>query len=117
MGRTELQDAVPKTVGIVTALNPVLGYKRGFVASDELNPQKARILLTLALMKPRQSSNIQQLFMIYQLESRGDVCALSSLWICRVGRCAWSGFHPIQIAQFPTTAEGSIKINERNFTP
>ncbi len=37
----------------------------GFVASDELNPQKSRILLMLALLKPRSSSDIQQLFMTY----------------------------------------------------
>jgi len=37
----------------------------GFVASDELNPQKARILLTLALLKPRPSSQIQELFYTY----------------------------------------------------
>jgi L-asparaginase len=37
----------------------------GFVASDELNPQKARILLTLALLQPRSASQIQQLFYQY----------------------------------------------------
>lgn len=37
----------------------------GFVASDELNPQKARILLTLALLKPRANSQIQELFYTY----------------------------------------------------
>jgi L-asparaginase len=37
----------------------------GFVASDELNPQKARILLMLALMKPRSTADLQQLFMTY----------------------------------------------------
>jgi L-asparaginase len=36
-----------------------------FVASDELNPQKARILLTLALLKPRTNSQIQELFYTY----------------------------------------------------
>jgi L-asparaginase len=36
-----------------------------FVASDELNPQKARILLTLALLKPRTSAEIQILFSTY----------------------------------------------------
>jgi len=35
------------------------------VASDELNPQKARILLTLALLKTRSNSDIQQLFYTY----------------------------------------------------
>lgn len=37
----------------------------GFIASDELNPQKARILLSLALLTPRSPSDIQQLFMTY----------------------------------------------------
>jgi len=37
----------------------------GFVASDELNPQKARILLMLALLKPRSLVDIQQLFQTY----------------------------------------------------
>ena len=37
----------------------------GFVASDELNPPKARILLMLALLKPRSTAEIQQLFLTY----------------------------------------------------
>ncbi|HWI67639.1 MAG TPA: type II asparaginase [Nitrospiraceae bacterium] len=37
----------------------------GFVASDELNPQKSRILLTLALLKPRTTMDIQKLFQTY----------------------------------------------------
>jgi len=36
----------------------------GFVASDELNPQ-SRILLSLALLKPRPASELQQLFSTY----------------------------------------------------
>jgi L-asparaginase len=36
-----------------------------FVASDELNPQKARVLLMLALLKPRTNSEIQNLFYTY----------------------------------------------------
>ena len=36
-----------------------------FVASDELNPQKARILLMLALLKPRTNADIQKLFYTY----------------------------------------------------
>src|ERR1700746_2436073 len=36
-----------------------------FVASDELNPQKARILLMLALLKPRATADIQTLFYTY----------------------------------------------------
>jgi L-asparaginase len=37
----------------------------GFIASDELNPQKARILLTLALLKKRTPEQMQQLFYTY----------------------------------------------------
>jgi L-asparaginase len=37
----------------------------GFVASDELNPQKARILLMLLLLKPRPLSEIQKAFYTY----------------------------------------------------
>ena len=37
----------------------------GFIASDELNPQKARILLTLALLNKRTPEQIQQLFYTY----------------------------------------------------
>jgi L-asparaginase len=37
----------------------------GLVASDELNPQKSRILLSLALLKPRSASQIQELFTTY----------------------------------------------------
>ena len=37
----------------------------GFVASDELNPQKARILLSLALLKQRTPHEIQKLFYNY----------------------------------------------------
>jgi L-asparaginase len=37
----------------------------GFVASDELNPQKARILLTLLLMTHRPVSEIQKAFYAY----------------------------------------------------
>jgi L-asparaginase len=36
-----------------------------FVASDELNPQKSRILLMLALLKPRTTIEIQDLFYSY----------------------------------------------------
>ena len=36
-----------------------------FVVSDELNPQKARILLMLALLKPRTSAEVQSLFYSY----------------------------------------------------
>jgi L-asparaginase len=36
-----------------------------FVASDELNPQKSRILLMLALLKPRTTPELQDLFYSY----------------------------------------------------
>ena len=37
----------------------------GFVASDELNPQKSRVLLSLALMKHRRPEGLQALFSTY----------------------------------------------------
>ena len=37
----------------------------GLIASDELNPQKARILLTLALLQPHTPEQLQQLFYTY----------------------------------------------------
>jgi L-asparaginase len=37
----------------------------GFIASDELNPQKARILLSLALLKPHSKSELQGMFTTY----------------------------------------------------
>ena len=39
--------------------------KLGFVASDELNPQKARILLSLLLLNPHSASEIQTAFNTY----------------------------------------------------
>jgi L-asparaginase len=39
--------------------------KLGFIASDELNPQKARILLSLALLKSPDAKAIQQMFSTY----------------------------------------------------
>jgi L-asparaginase len=36
-----------------------------FVASDELNPQKSRMLLMLALLKPRNTAELQSLFQSY----------------------------------------------------
>ena len=37
----------------------------GFIASDELNPQKSRILLSLALLKPHSGKQIQEMFAAY----------------------------------------------------
>jgi len=39
--------------------------KLGFIASDELNPQKARILLSLALLKSNSAAAIQKMFQTY----------------------------------------------------
>ena len=39
--------------------------KLGFVASDELNPQKSRILLTLALLKNTPAAQLQTMFRTY----------------------------------------------------
>jgi L-asparaginase len=37
----------------------------GFIASDELNPQKSRILLALALLKQRNKDELQRMFQSY----------------------------------------------------
>ena len=37
----------------------------GFVASDELNPQKSRVLLSLALLKPHTTQQLQEMFATY----------------------------------------------------
>src|SRR5687768_2264202 len=39
--------------------------KLGFIASDELNPQKSRVLLSLALLKKRDPKALQNLFYTY----------------------------------------------------
>jgi L-asparaginase len=39
--------------------------KLGFIASDELNPQKARILLALALLKPPSAAALQTMYRTY----------------------------------------------------
>jgi len=67
--------AVKKGVVVVRASRVVTGKvgrnveldddKLGFIASDELNPQKARILLGLALLKTRTPKDIQELFYQY----------------------------------------------------
>jgi L-asparaginase len=51
--------------GIVARNNEVDDDKRDFVASDTLNPQKARILLTVALTKTRDTKEIQRIFYEY----------------------------------------------------
>jgi len=52
-------------IGVVSRNVEVDDDKLGFVASDELNPQKARILLSLALLKPRSPAELQRLFYTY----------------------------------------------------
>ena len=51
--------------GIVGRNVEVNDDERGFVASYELNPQKSRILLSLALLKPRTAPELQRLFETY----------------------------------------------------
>jgi L-asparaginase len=53
------------TTGLVGRNVELNDDKLGFIASDELNPQKSRILLSLALLQPRSPSDMQQLFMTY----------------------------------------------------
>jgi len=68
-------DAVKKGVIVVRASRVPTGLvgrnveinddKEGFIASDELNPQKARILLSLALLKNSKAPEIQKMYMTY----------------------------------------------------
>jgi L-asparaginase len=51
--------------GLVDRNVEVNDDKLGLVASDELNPQKARILLSLALLKTSQPAQIQEMFRTY----------------------------------------------------
>ena len=53
------------TTGLVGRNVELDDDKLGFIASDELNPQKSRILLSLALLKSRSPADLQQLFMTY----------------------------------------------------
>jgi len=73
---TAAANAVKKGVFVVRSSRVVTGTvgrnveldddELGFVASDELNPQKARILLGLALLKPgRKTADLQTLFQTY----------------------------------------------------
>src|SRR6185369_3107246 len=72
---TAAANAVKKGVVVVRASRVVTGSvgrnvelnddELGFIASDELNPQKARILLTLALLKQRTPEQLQQMFYTY----------------------------------------------------
>jgi L-asparaginase len=52
--------------GRVTQFNQVFDDKKlGTIASDDLNPQKARILLMLALSVTKDKSKIQEMFLEY----------------------------------------------------
>jgi L-asparaginase len=72
---TAAANAVKKGVTVVRSSRVVTGNvgrnvelnddELGFIASDELNPQKARILLMLALMKNRTPTELQTLFRTY----------------------------------------------------
>jgi L-asparaginase len=53
------------TVGLVGRNVELDDDKLGFIASDELNPQKSRILLSLALLKQRPAADLQKLFQTY----------------------------------------------------
>jgi len=52
-------------IGAVLIHGEVDDEKYGTVASDELNPQKARVLLMMALLKERSRENLQELFINY----------------------------------------------------
>jgi L-asparaginase len=70
-----LADAAKKSVAVVRATRTGSGLivrnvevdddKLGFIAAMELNPQKARILLMLGLMKTKDPKQLQELFMKY----------------------------------------------------
>jgi L-asparaginase len=72
---TAAANAVQKGVVVVRSSRVVTGMvgrnvevnddELGFIASDELNPQKARILLMLALLKQRNPKDLQGLFTTY----------------------------------------------------
>lgn len=49
--------------GYVTANNEVDDDQLGFIASNDLNPQKARILLMLALTKTQDKNEIREMFL------------------------------------------------------
>src|SRR6201987_1329439 len=75
MNKVSLEDAAraaKKGVAVVRSSRVVTGTvsrnvevnddEMNLIASDELNPQKARILLMLALLKPRGTAEIQNIF-------------------------------------------------------
>ena len=52
-------------IGMVLIQGEVNDAEYGTVSSDQLNPQKARVLLMLALLKDRSREDLQQLFIQY----------------------------------------------------
>jgi L-asparaginase len=52
-------------IGAVLIKGEVVDEDYGTVSSDELNPQKARVLLMLALLKERSREDLQKLFIEY----------------------------------------------------
>ena len=74
-GVTAAANAVKKGVVVVRSSRVATGLvgrnvelnddELGFIASDELNPQKARILLALALLKKATPAQIQTMFRTY----------------------------------------------------
>jgi len=72
---TAAANAVKKGVVVVRASRVATGHvgrnvelnddELGFIASDELNPQKARVLLSLALLNKRTPQQLQKLFETY----------------------------------------------------
>jgi L-asparaginase len=68
-------NAVKKGVVVVRSSRVVTGTvarnveikddELGFIASDELNPQKSRILLSLALLESRPAADVQKMFYTY----------------------------------------------------
>ena len=53
------------TMGLVGRNVELNDDQLGFIASDELNPQKSRILLSLALLKQRTPQDLQNIFRSY----------------------------------------------------
>jgi L-asparaginase len=51
--------------GVVLIQGEVNDAEYGTVSSDQLNPQKARVLLMLALLKERSRDDLQKLFIEY----------------------------------------------------
>jgi L-asparaginase len=72
---TAAANAVKKGVVVVRSSRVVTGNvgrnveldddQLGFIASDELNPQKARVLLSLALLKSHTPAQVQEMFRTY----------------------------------------------------